>query len=80
MKITMYNIRNGAVRWQMSDFLSDGNGSVRAISHRLRDSSVRAISHRLRDSSVRAISHRLRDTRKTRKMSKLTLRLRCYIL
>ena len=33
----MYNIRNGAIRWQMHDFLFDGNSNVCSISHHLRD-------------------------------------------
>ena len=30
-----YNIRSGVMRWQMPDFLSDGNSNVCSISHRL---------------------------------------------
>ena len=33
----MCNIRCGAIRWQMHDFLSDGNSNVCSISDRLRD-------------------------------------------
>ena len=33
----MYNIRNGSIRWQISNFLSDGNSNVFSISHRLWD-------------------------------------------
>ena len=32
----MYNIHCG-IQWQIPDFLSDGNGNVCSISHRLRD-------------------------------------------
>ena len=31
----MYN--NDAIRWQMPDFLSDGNSNVCSLSHRLQD-------------------------------------------
>ena len=33
----MYNIRSGAIRWQIPDFLSDGNSNVCSSSHHLRD-------------------------------------------
>ena len=33
VKVTIYNIRNGAIRWQITDFLSDGNSNVCCISH-----------------------------------------------
>ena len=33
----MYIIRNGAIRWPIPDFLSDGNINVFSISHHLRD-------------------------------------------
>ena len=32
-----YNIRSGAIRWQIYDFLSDGNSNVYYVAHRLRD-------------------------------------------
>ena len=35
--VITYNIRCGAIRWKMFDFLSDVNSNVRSISHRLRD-------------------------------------------
>ena len=37
VKIMTYNIRSGAIRWQMHDFLSDGNRNVCSISYRIRD-------------------------------------------
>ena len=37
IKVTTYNIRSGAIRWQLPDFLSDGNSNVYSVSHRLRD-------------------------------------------
>ena len=33
----MYNIRSSAIRWQLHDFLSDGNSNIYSNSHRLRD-------------------------------------------
>ena len=33
----MYNIRGSAIRWQIHDFLSDGNSNVCSISRLLRD-------------------------------------------
>ena len=33
----MYNIRSGAVRWQIYDFLCGGYSNVCSSSHRLRD-------------------------------------------
>ena len=32
----MYNIRGGAIRWQIGDFLSDCNSNVCFISHHIR--------------------------------------------
>ena len=37
IKVTMYNIRNGAIRWQIPDFLSDGFIHVCSISRCVRD-------------------------------------------
>ena len=33
----MHNIRNGAIRWQIPDFLSDSNSNFCSISHHLQD-------------------------------------------
>ena len=33
----MYSICNGAIRWQIDNFLSDGNGYVCSISKNVRD-------------------------------------------
>ena len=33
----MNNSRNGAIRWQIHDFLSYGNGNINSICHLLQD-------------------------------------------
>ena len=40
VKVTMYNIRNGAVRWRIPDFLSDGNSYLRDIRKNIKMSKV----------------------------------------
>ena len=37
IKVTVYNIRDGVIRWQIRDFLSDGSSNVYCISHHVRD-------------------------------------------
>ena len=37
VKVTMHNIRNGAILWQIHYFLPDGNSNAYSISHHLRD-------------------------------------------
>ena len=37
VKVTMYNIRNVAIRWQIHDFLSNGSSNDCSLLHRLRD-------------------------------------------
>ena len=37
IKVTLHNIRNGAIRWQISDFLSDSNNNIFSTSHHLRN-------------------------------------------
>ena len=37
VKVMMYNIRSGAIQWQIYDFFSDGNNNNCSISHRLQD-------------------------------------------
>ena len=37
VKVKMFNIRNDATRWQLHDFLSDGNSNACSISHNIQD-------------------------------------------
>ena len=37
VKVTMYNIRNGVIRWQIHDFLFDSSSNICSISKHLRD-------------------------------------------
>ena len=81
VNVTMYNIRTGAIRWRIPDFIYDGYSNVCSISHHLWDirqtnggySNVCSISHHLWDirqtndgySNACSISHHLWDIRQT---------------
>ena len=64
-----YNIRNGAIRMHIHDFLSDGNGNVCSLSHRLGDIRNGAIRLQIHDflsdgnGNVCSLYHRLGDIR-----------------